>query len=84
MGMASRVLTENRGNLAAYLKLFEYLDENNVKAEDLSHAVGLAHNIGHMKKEKAQIEFEIDTLMDTKLYFELELDKLKSKYYKIQ
>lgn len=82
--MASRMLTENRKNLAAYLKLFDFLDGNNVKAEDLNHAVDLAQNIDHMKREKAQLEFDIDTLMDTKQWYEAELDKVKSKYYKIR
>ncbi len=84
MGMASRVLTENRKNLAAYLKLFDFLDGNNVKAEDLNHAVELAQNISNLKKEKMQLEYDIDTLMDTKQWYEAEFDKVKSKYYKIR
>ncbi len=83
MGMASRVLTENRKNLAAYLKLFDFLDGNNVKAEDLNHAVDLAQNINNLKREKTQLEYDIDTLMESKKYYEMELDKVKNKYYKI-
>ncbi len=84
MGMASRVLTENRKNLAAYLKLFDFLDGNNVKAEDLNHAVDLAQNISNLKKEKIQLEYDIDTLMESKKYYEMELDEIKNKYYKIR
>ncbi len=84
MGIASRVLTENRQNLGAYLKLFDFLDGNNVKAEDLNHAVDLAQNISNLKKEKAQLEFDIDMLMESKKYYEMELDKIKNRYYKIR
>ncbi len=84
MGMASRVLTENRKNLAAYLKLFDFLDGNNVKAEDLNHAVELAQNLSNLKKEKVQLEYDIDTLMESKKYYEMELDEVKRKYYKIR
>ncbi len=84
MGMASRVLTENRKNLAAYLKLFDFLDGNNVKSEDLNHAVELAQNISNLKKEKVQLEYDIDTLMESKKYYEMELDEIKNKYYKIR
>ncbi len=83
MERASRVLTENRKNLAAYLKLFDFLDGNNVKAEDLNHAVDLAQNISNLKKEKIQLEYDIDTLMESKKYYEMELDEIKNKYYKI-
>ncbi len=82
MERASRVLTENRKNLAAYLKLFDFLDGNNVKAGDLNHAVELAQNISNMKKEKMQLEYDIDTLMESKKYYEMELDEIKNKYYK--
>ena len=64
MGLASRVLMENRKNLGAYLKLFDFLDGNKIKVKDLNHAVDLAQNIDNLKKEKAQLEFDIDTLMD--------------------
>ena len=37
--------------------------------------IGLAQNIDNLKKEKAQLEFDIDTLMDTKKWYEVELDK---------
>ncbi len=84
MGMASRALMENRKNLGAYLKLFDFLDGNNVRAEDLNHAVDLAQNISNLKKEKVQLEYDIDTLMESKKYYEIELDKIKNKYYKIR
>src|SRR4051812_47293467 len=42
MGKASRVLMENRKNLGAYLKLFDFLEGNSVKEEDLNHAVDMA------------------------------------------
>ena len=83
MGKASRVLMENRKNLGTYLKLFDFLEGNSVKAEDLNHAVDMAQNIDHMKREKAQMEFDIDTLMDLKKWYEKELDEIKRDYYKI-
>jgi hypothetical protein len=82
MGMASRVLMENRNNLGAYLKLFDFLDGNKIKVKDLNHAVDLARSINNLKKEKAQLEFDIDTLIDLKKYYETELDEIKRKYYK--
>jgi hypothetical protein len=84
MGMASRVLMENRKNLGAYLKLFDFLDGNGIKAEELNYAVELAQNRDHMKREKSQLEYDIDTLMDLKKYYETELDEIKRKYYKIR
>jgi hypothetical protein len=82
MERASRVLMENRKNLGAYLKLFDFLDGNNVKVKDLNHAVDLAQNIDNMKKEKSQLEYDIDTLIDLKKYYETELDEIKRRYYK--
>ena len=82
MGLASRVLMENRKNLGAYLKLFDFLDGNKIKVKDLNHAVDLAQNIDNLKKEKAQLEYDIDTLIDLKKYYETELDEIKRKYYK--
>ena len=43
----------------------------------------LAKNIDNLKKEKAQLEYDIDMLMDEKKYYEKELDEIKRKYYKI-
>ena len=45
--------------------------------KDLNHAVGLAQNIDRLKKEKAQLEFDIDMLMDTKKWYDAELDKVQ-------
>ena len=84
MGKASRVLMENRKSLGAYLGLFDFVDENKIMVKDLNHAIDLACNIDNLKKEKAQLEFDIDTLMDEKKYYEMELDKVKNKYYKIR
>jgi hypothetical protein len=44
----------------------------------------LAQNIDNMKKEKSQLEFDIDTLIDLKKYYETELNEIKRKYYKIR
>ena len=82
MGLASRILMENRKDLGAYLKLFDFLDGNKVKVKDLNRAVDLAQNIDNMKKEKSQLEYDIDTLIDLKKYYETELDEIKRKYYK--
>ena len=60
------------------------MNENNIKVKDLNHAVDLAQNIDNLKKEKAQLEFDIDTLMDIKKWYEKELDEIKRKYYKIR
>ena len=84
MGLASRILMENRKDLGSFLKLFDFLDGNKVKVRDLNHAVDLASNLDNMKKEKTQLEFDIDTLMDLKKYYETELDEIKRKYYKIR
>jgi hypothetical protein len=75
---------ENRKDLGAYLKLFDFVNENKIKVRDLNHAVGLAHNIINLKQEKAQLEFDIDTLMDLTKYYETELDEIKREYYKIR
>jgi hypothetical protein len=83
MGLASRILMENRKDLGAYLKLFVFLDGNKVKVKDLNRAVDLAQNIDNMKKEKSQLEYDIDTLIDLKKWYEKELDEIKRKYYKI-
>jgi hypothetical protein len=84
MGMASRLLMENRNNLGTYLKLLDFLDGNKIKVKDLNHAVDLAQNIDNMKKEKSQLEFDIDTLIDLKKYYETELNEIKRKYYKVR
>jgi hypothetical protein len=84
MGKASRVLMEHRKDLGAYLGLFDFLDGNKIKVTDLNHAVGLARNMDNMNKEKTQLEFDIDTLIDLKKYYEKELDEIKRKYYKIR
>jgi hypothetical protein len=84
MGMASSVMMENRNNLWAYLKLFDFLDGNKIKMKDLNHAVDLAQKIDNLKKEKAQLEYDIDMLIDLKKYYETELDEIKRKYYKIR
>jgi hypothetical protein len=82
--MASSVMMENRNNLWAYLKLFDFLDGNKIKMKDLNHAVDLAQKIDNLKKEKAQLEYDIDMLIDLKKYYETELDEIKRKYYKIR
>jgi predicted RNase H-like nuclease (RuvC/YqgF family) len=82
MGLASSVLTENKKNLGAYLGLFDFVNENKVKVKDLNHAVDLAQNINNLKQEKAQLEYDIDTPMDEKKWYETELDEIKRKYYK--
>jgi predicted nucleic acid-binding Zn-ribbon protein len=60
------------------------VNENKIKVKDLNHAVDLTQNIDNMKKEKSQLEYDIDTLMDLKKYYEAELDEIKRKYYKIR
>ena len=64
--------------------LFDFVNENKIKVKDLNHAVDLARNIDNLKQEKAQLELNIDTLMDVKKWYEKELEELKSKYYKIR
>ena len=41
------------------------------------------HGTYNMKKVKAQLEYDIDTLMDEKKWYETELDEIKREYYKI-
>ncbi len=84
MEMFSHVLTENRKNLDAYLGLFDFVNGNNIKVNDLNQAVHLAQNIGNLRKEKAQLEYDLDMLMDTKKWYEKELNEIKNKYYKIR
>ena len=84
MEKASRLLTENKKNLGAYLKLFAFVNGNNIKVRDLNHAVGLARRIYNLKQEKVQLEYDIDMPMDTKKHYETKLDEIKSKYYKIR
>lgn len=84
MERASRVLTENRKNLDAYLCLIDFVNGNNIKVNDLNYAVNLARDISNVKKEKAQLEFDIDMLMESKKYYDLELNETKNKYYKIR
>jgi predicted RNase H-like nuclease (RuvC/YqgF family) len=84
MGKASRVLMEHRKDLGAYLSIFDFVNGNKIKVRDLNHAVDLERNIDNLKKEKSQLEYDIDTLMDLKKYYETELDEIKRKYYKIR
>ena len=44
--------------------------------------MGLAKSISKLKEEKAQLQYDIDTLMDTKQWYENELDEIKREYYK--
>ena len=48
------------------MKLLDFLDGNKIKMRDLNHAVDLARDIDNLKKEKAQLEYDIDTLVDLK------------------
>ena len=82
---ASCVLTENKKNLVgAYLKLFDFVNGNNIKVRDLSHAVDLARRICNLKQEKVLLEYDIDKPMDTKKYYETELGEIKSKHRRIR
>ncbi len=84
MERVSRILTENRKNLDSYLCLFDFVNGNNIKMTDFNYAVHLARNMDYLKKEKAQLEYDIDMLIDLKKYYETELDEIKRKYYKIR
>ena len=84
MGLASRILMEHRKDLGAYLGLFDFVNENKIKVKDLNYAIDLAQNMDNLKKEKAQLEYDIDMLIDLKKYYETELDEIKRKYYKIR
>ena len=59
-----------------------HIDGNSIKVKDLNHAVGLAQNIENLKKEKAQLEYDIDMLMESKKYYEKELDEIKTSIIK--
>ena len=62
---AACVLTENKKNLVgAHLKLFKFVNENNIKLRDLSHAVNSARRIYNLKQEKVQLEYDMDKPMD--------------------
>ncbi len=82
MERVSRILTEHKKNLGAYLSLFDFVNGNSIKMDDLNQAVHLAQNISNLRKEKAQLEYDLDMLMDTKKWYERELEKIKNKYYK--
>jgi hypothetical protein len=82
MGKASVILMEHRNDLGAYLGLFDFVNENKIRMKDLNHAVGLAQNINNLKSEKAQLEYDMDMLMDEKKWYEKELDEIKREYYK--
>ncbi len=84
MERVSRILTENRKNLDSYLCLFDFVDGKNIKMTDFNQAVHLARDISNLKKEKAQLEYDIDMLIDLKKHYETELDEVKRKYYKIR
>ena len=82
MERVSQILMQNRKNLDSYLCLFDFVDGSNIKMNDFNDAVGLARNMNNLKKEKLQLEYDIDILMESKKYYEMELDKIKNKYYK--
>ena len=63
MGRTANVLMENRKDLGAYLKLLDYVKGNSIRVKDLDHVIDLTHNIDSLKKEKTQLENDIDTLM---------------------
>ena len=84
MGKTSSLLMENKKHLDAYLSLLNFLNGNNIKVKDLNNAVGLVRNVDSLKKEKAQLEYDVDTLMDEKKWYEKELDEMKREYYKIR
>jgi hypothetical protein len=75
MGRTSNLLMENGKDLDAYLKLLDYVKGNGIRVKDLNHAIDLAQNIDSLKKEKTQLECNIDTLMDEKKYYQKELDE---------
>ncbi len=60
------------------------MNGNNIRVNDLNQAVHLARDISNLKKEKTQLKFDIDTLMESKKYYEMELEEIKNKYYKIR
>ena len=78
------MLLENRKELDAYLKLLDYVKGSSIRVKDLNHAIDLAQNIDSLKKEKTQLECDIDTLMDEKKYYQKELDEIKREYHKIR
>ena len=55
--------------MGAYLGLFDFANENKIKVKDLNHVADLAQNIDNPRREKAQLEYDTDTLMDSKRYY---------------
>ena len=74
------ILRENRNNLNLFLKLFNILKEKKVEVNDLIFKFDLENDIKNLISKKEDLEFEIDMLIESKKYWQLEINRKNNEF----
>ena len=82
MGKVAFILKEHRKDLAAFSKWFVYINENKIKKIDIAKAIDNISQINVLTQQKKNLEKEIQTIQEDKIYYLTDLENIKKEYYK--
>ena len=75
------ILGEYRNNLSSFLKLFNFIKQNNTKRKDVVTAVRYVNNLNLLGKQKQVLENEIKKLTFEQNYLLNSIGEIKTTYY---
>ncbi len=76
-----RILTEHRKDLAPFLKWFNYIQKNSIKAKDVKIAIDNVNKIKFLNQQKEDLEKGIQTIIEERNCLLHNLQDIKSSYY---
>jgi hypothetical protein len=56
MGRVATILKVHRNNLAPFVKLFNFIKQNNTKTKDIVHAIEYVNNLKNLENQKENLE----------------------------
>lgn len=75
------ILKEYRNNLAAFVKLFNYLKNNKIKWNDIKNVINNTINLKIIEQQKEKLEKEIESILEERDYLLKNLEDIKTTYY---
>ncbi len=77
------ILNKHEGSIPAFLTWFDYIEKNNVKPDDIVHAIDYLKNMPSMQQQKEDLLNEIESLESERDSIVENIASLKNFYAKL-
>jgi transcriptional regulator with XRE-family HTH domain len=81
MGKVFRILAEHRNEMGTFLKWFNFIQKNSIKAKDIKKAIDNVNSINALTAQKEKLQIEIDSIIEERDCYLKNLEDIKKDYY---